>query len=130
MQLQLETSGFDSSDALGNAHHIGYSITLLDTESDFTVMFVGVIIIVGHEPFIDAKDATRLEDTVDLAVHTFEGGSVHGGFNGIDAVEGVFWERHLLFSVSRFSFLGSEIPRLRGRIGIEHTMKSPFTKFN
>ena len=60
-----------------------------------------VIVGIGHEPFVDAKDAAGLEDAVDLGIYTFEGGSVDGSFDGVDGVKGVIGEGHLLRSVRR-----------------------------
>ena len=57
---------------------------------------VVVIVVVGHEPFIDTKCSTGLEDTEDFAVDAFEGWGVDGCFDGVDCVEGVVWEGHLL----------------------------------
>ena len=71
---------------------------MFDAESYFPVVWVRVIVVISHEPFVDAEDAAGFEDAVDLGVDSFEGGGVHGGFDGVDAVEGVVWEGHLLTS--------------------------------
>ena len=60
---------------------------------------VVVIVVVCHEPFVDAEDAAGLEDAEDLGVDAFEGGGVDGGFDCVDCVEGVFGEGHLLVGV-------------------------------
>ena len=64
-------------------------------------MRILVVVGIGHEPFVDAKDAARFEDAVNLRVDPFEGGSVDGGFDGVDSVKGGIGEGHLLWSVSR-----------------------------
>lgn len=46
-----------------------------------------IVVVVCHEPFVDAEDAARFEDAVDLGVDAFEGGGMHGGLDGVDAVE-------------------------------------------
>ena len=48
---------------------------------------VGIVVLVGHQPFVDAEDAAGLEDAEDLRVDAFEGRRVHGGFDGVDGVE-------------------------------------------
>lgn len=56
-----------------------------------------VVVVVGHEPFVNTEYTARFEHAEDLAVYTFERGGVDGGFDGVDCVEGVLGEGHLLF---------------------------------
>lgn len=58
-----------------------------------------VVVGIGHEPFVDAKDAAGFEDAVDLGVDTFKRGSVDGGFDGIDGIKRCIGKRHLLWFV-------------------------------
>lgn len=88
------------------------------------MVLVGVVVVVGHEPFVDAEDAAGFEDAVDLGVDAFEGGGMDGCFDGVDGVEAVFWEGHLLWSVREAS-MGE-----RDMEGGKLTMKSPLTKSN
>ena len=60
-----------------------------------------VVVGVGHEPLVDAKDAAGFKDAVNLRVNPFEGWSVHGGFDGVDGIKGGIGEGHLLWSVRR-----------------------------
>ena len=64
-------------------------------------MGILVVVAIGHEPFVDTEHAAGFEDAIDLGVDPFEGGSVDGGFDGVDGVEGVGWEGHLLCQVNR-----------------------------
>lgn len=124
VQLELEAGGFDGGDALGDGHHVGDAVALLDAEADLAVVLVVVVVLVGHEPLVDAKDAAGLEHAVDLAVDALQRGGVHSGLDGVDAVEGVIREGHLLHDV-RALFKGRRDVRNR-----RQTMKSPLTNFN
>ena len=86
------------------------------------MVWVLVVVGIGHEPFVHTKDAAGFEDAVYLGVDTFEGGSVDGGFDGVDGVKGGVWEGHLLWSVRRIL--------LSCVFEGERTMKSPFVKLN
>ena len=99
MKLEIEASGFDGAQAFRHADHVGDTIALLDTEADLAVMRVGVVVCVCHKPFVDAEDTAGFKDTVDLGVHAFEGGRVHGGFDGVDGVEAFGRKRHLLVRI-------------------------------
>lgn len=92
---ELETDVLHGSEALADGHHVGDTVADLDGKTNVTVLDVVVVVVVGHEPFIDTKDTTGLEDTVDLAIDTLELGSVDGGLNGVDGIEGVIGEGHL-----------------------------------
>ena len=96
VELQSKASVFDSLKALGDFAHVGDAVALFDAKADFAVVGAVIIVCVSHEPFVDAEDAARFEDAEDLRVDAFEGGSVDGGFNGVNSVEGVGGERHLL----------------------------------
>lgn len=93
--LHLEASVLHSLDTLRDADHVGDTITLLDTETDATVLGIVVVVLVGHEPLVDGEGTAGLEDTEDLAVDTDELGGVDGGLNGVDSVEAVVGEVHL-----------------------------------
>ena len=62
-----------------------------------------IIVGIGHEPFVDAKDAARFEDAVDLGIDTFKRGGMDGGFDGVDGVKCGIGEGHLLCFVRRVS---------------------------
>lgn len=96
MDLELEPRGLDGAQAFRDGDHVGDAVALLDAEADLAVAGVGVVVGVCHEPFVDAEDAAGLEDAEDLRVDALEGGGVHGGFDGVDGVEGGVWEGHLL----------------------------------
>ena len=72
---------------------------MFDAKANFAVVRVLVVVGIGHEPFVDAKDAAGFEDAVDLGVDTFEGGGMDGGFDGVDGVKGGIGEGHLLWFV-------------------------------
>jgi hypothetical protein len=94
--LHLEASSLHGSERNLDFLHVGDTITNLDTETNLAVVRVVVVVLVRHEPLIDAKDTTGLEDAEDLAVDTLEGGCVHSSLDSVDSVEGVVRERHLL----------------------------------
>lgn len=96
VHLELEPCGLNGAQAFGDGDHVGDAVALLDAEADLAVARVGIVVRVGHEPFVDAKDAARFEDAEDLRVDTLQGGGVHGGFDGVDGVEGIVREGHLL----------------------------------
>ena len=96
VMLQLEPGVLHSSDSFFAAEHLCDAVALFDVETDAAVLDVVVVIGVGHQPLVDTKGTTRLEDTEDLAVNALEGGSVAGGLDGIDGVEGVVGERDVL----------------------------------
>ena len=76
--------------------HVGNAVTLLDTETDLAVVQVVVVVVFGHEPFVHTENTAGLEDTENLRVDAFEGWCVDGGLNGVDCVESVIFEGHLL----------------------------------
>jgi hypothetical protein len=80
--------------------HVGDTVTDLDSETDLTVVRVVVIVVVGHEPLVDTEHTAGLQDAEDLAVDALEGRCVDGGLDGVDCIEGVVGERHLLVPVS------------------------------
>jgi hypothetical protein len=92
----FEARVLDGINALGDLAHVGDAITLLDTQSNLTVAEVVIVILIGHEPLINTENATRLKHSEDLAVDTLEGRSVTGSLNGIDSIEAVVREGHLL----------------------------------
>ena len=96
VEFQFETGGFDGGESFGDADHVADAVALLDSQADLAVVRVGVVVGVGHEPFVDAEDAAGLEDAEDLAVDAFEGRGVDGGFDGVDSVEGIRGKGHLL----------------------------------
>ena len=76
--------------------HVGDTVTNLDTETDLTVVGVVVVVRIGHEPLVDTEDTAGLQYTEDLAVDTLEGGGVDSSLDGVNSIEGVVRERHLL----------------------------------
>lgn len=79
-----------------NLLHVGDTVTDLDSETDLTV--VGVVVVVGvrHEPLVDTEYTAGLQNAENLAVDALERGGVDSGLDGVDGVEGVVRERHLL----------------------------------
>ena len=95
MVLELEAGVLHGLDTLGDADHVGDTVTLLDTETDTAVLGVVVVVIVGHQPLVDTEGAAGLEDAENLRVDTDQLGSVHGGLNGVNGIEAVVGELHL-----------------------------------
>lgn len=93
---ELESSSLHGGDTLRDLAHVGDTVTLLDAETDLTMAEVVVVVLIGHEPLVDTKDTTGLEDAVDLAVDTLKGRGVDGSLDGVDSVESVLLEGHLL----------------------------------
>ena len=60
------------------------------------MLFIRVIELISHEPFIDAEHSTGLQDTCDLCVDCLQRRCVNGGFDGVDEVEMVVWEWKML----------------------------------
>ena len=83
-----------------NLLHVRDTVTNLDSETDLAVVGVVVVVLVGHEPFVDTKDTAGLENAEDLAVDTLERWCVDSGLDGVDSIERVVGERHLLRAVS------------------------------
>lgn len=106
MVLQLETGSLDGSETLADADHLGDTITNLNTVADLTVLWVLLIVVVGHEPLVDTEASSWLQDLEDLAVDTLEGWGVDGSLDGVDVVEGVWLEAHLHeISLDEFLFV-------------------------
>lgn len=93
---ELETSGLNGADALGDGNHIGDTVALLNTDANLAVADVVDVVAVGHQPLVNTKDTTWLKSAVDLAVDALEGLSVDGGLNGVDGIESLVGELHLL----------------------------------
>lgn len=92
---EIKASVLDGSQALGHLDHVGDTVSLLNTKTDCAVLRVVVVVLVGHEPFVDTENTTRLEHTLDFLVDTDELGRVDSGLDGVDSVEGVVGELHL-----------------------------------
>ena len=96
VEFELETCSFDGGEAFGDLDHVGNSVALLNAKADFAVMCVVVVVVVRHEPFVDTKYAAWFEHAEDLRVDAFKGGGVNSGFDGVDRVERILGEGHLL----------------------------------
>lgn len=94
----VEADGINGRKCLGDLAHVGDTVALLDSETNVSVVKVIVVILLSHEPLVDAEYATRLEDTEDLAVDSLKGGSVDRRLNRVNSVERVVREGHLLRS--------------------------------
>lgn len=92
----LKAGVVDGGNTLRDLAHVGDTITLLDTQSDLTVVEVVVVVVVGHEPLVNTKDTTGLEDTEDLAVDALESRGVDSSLDSVDGIKAVVRERHLL----------------------------------
>ena len=64
--------------------HLGNPIPELDLVCDLAVFRVGSVVTVGHDPFVNSKDTTGLEDLEDLAVDALESRSVAGSLDSVD----------------------------------------------
>lgn len=104
----LETRVLDGVKSLRDLAHVGDTITLLDTQSNLTVAEVIVVVLVGHEPLVHTEDTTGLENSEDLAVDTLKSRGVASSLNGIDGIEAVVREGHLLKGV----LAGGRDPRM------------------
>jgi hypothetical protein len=69
------------------------------------VVGVVVVVLVRHQPLVDTEDTTGLENAEDLAVNALKRWCVNSGFDGVDGIERVVRERHLLPSISE-EYLG------------------------
>ena len=94
--LQDETGSLHGGKSDLDLLHVGDTVTDLDAETDLTVVGVVVIVRISHEPLVDTEDTAGLEHTEDLAVDALEGGGVDSSLNGVNSIEGVVRERHLL----------------------------------
>lgn len=79
---------------LGN--HIGDPVASLNAQANGLVVFVALLELVRHDPFVNTEDTTRLQDTENLRVDTLEGWCVHSRFNCVSGIEAVFREVDLL----------------------------------
>ena len=96
VDLELESGGLHSGNGNLDLLHVGDTITDLDAETDLTVAGVVVVVSISHEPFVNTKDTAGLQDAEDLGVNALEGRSVDGSLNGVDGIESVLGEGHLL----------------------------------
>jgi hypothetical protein len=76
--------------------HVRDTVANLDSETDLTVVGVIVVVGVGHEPLVDTENTAGLQDAENLAVNALEGRCVDSGLDGVDGIEGVVREGHLL----------------------------------
>lgn len=60
------------------------------------MMLVALVVFIRHDPFIEAENATRLQDTEDLRVNALEGGCVNSRLDCVGGIEGVLWKIDLL----------------------------------
>lgn len=75
-----------------DGEHLGDTVAELDLVADLSVLWVGLVVLVGHDPLVDGEDTTWLEDLVDLLVALLEVWRVAGGLDGVDLVEGALVE--------------------------------------
>lgn len=97
---EVEASILHGLDTLGDGDHVGDTVTLLDGETDISVLEVVVVVLVGHQPLVHTELAAGLEHSVDFAIDANKLGGVDGGLDGVNGIEGVVRERHLLIRVS------------------------------
>ncbi len=90
--LDLETNRLEGVACVLDGAHLGDTITDLDTVSDALVLGVGRVPLVGHAPFVDTENSSRLEDLLNLAVDALEVGSVAGSLDGVNGIESVLAE--------------------------------------
>ena len=96
VDLKLESGGLHGGKGDLDLLHVGDTITDLDAETDLAVVGVVVVVSISHEPFVNTKDTAGLQDAEDLGVDALERGSVDGSLDGVDCIEGVLGESHLL----------------------------------
>ena len=72
VHFQLEASLLHGLESDLDLLHVGDTVTLFDTKADLAVVLVAIVVVVRHQPFVDAEDATGLEDTKDLAIDTLQ----------------------------------------------------------
>lgn len=70
-----------------DGHHLGNAVADLETPNDPQMLWVGGVVLVGHDPLIAAKDAAGFEDPVSLAIDTLETRGVDGGLDRVAGVE-------------------------------------------
>src|SRR5690606_27924946 len=85
----------DGGKTVADANHLGDTITNLNTVANFTMLWVLLVVYVGHEPLVDTEASTWLQDLVNLAVNTLQRWGVNGSLDGVNEVEGVWLEAHL-----------------------------------
>lgn len=70
MELELKSASLDGTKSFCDLDHLRDTVTDLDTMADLTVAGVRRVIVVGHEPFIYAKNSAGLQDFEYLSVDT------------------------------------------------------------
>lgn len=98
---EVEAGAAHGLEPLGDLHHVGDAVALLDPQPDLPVLQVRVVVVVRHQPLVHPEHPARLQHPEDLAVHPDQLRRVHRRLDGVDGVEGVVGEVHLLFFFAR-----------------------------
>lgn len=96
VELELEAGRLDGLRSFRDLHHLRDAAALLDSDANAPVLEVVVVVLLRHEPLVDAEDAPRLQHLEHLAVHALQGGRVDRGLDGVDGVERVLGKWYVL----------------------------------
>jgi len=89
---EFESSRLEGVINLLGSAHIGETITGLDLVLDATVLLIGGVILISHNPVVGGEVATGLEDLVHLLETSNTVGGVACGLDGVDGIDGVLGE--------------------------------------
>jgi hypothetical protein len=64
--------------------------------ADLSMLWVVIIVVIGHEPLVNPEYTSGLEDLEDFGIDVFQRWVVSSGFDGVDGVEGFRRKWHLL----------------------------------
>lgn len=91
-----KTSRFEVLLNVGVRIERGETIAEFDSVTDTAVFFVGVVVVLGQNPFIADEARARLQDAEDFSEELDAVGGVAGGFNSVGTIDGGVSEGHLV----------------------------------
>jgi len=94
--FNFETSGFEVLLDVGVGVKRRKTVTEFDGVADTAVFFVGVVVVLGQNPFIADEARARLQDTENFSEELNAISGVAGGFNSVGTIDGGVSEGHLV----------------------------------
>lgn len=94
--FENETSSLNRFGSLVLSAHVDNAIAALNPESNSTMLGIGLIETIRHDPLIYTKATAWFKDAEDLLIYFLKAWGMDCGFDDIDCIECIIWEIKML----------------------------------